>query len=331
MYEDKIVLVTGGTGSWGHELVTQLLTYNPKEIRIYSRGEMAQVKMCREYNDSRLKFIVGDVRDYTVLEEATRGVDYIFHLAALKHVPICEIQPYEAIKTNIKGTENLIRASIKNKVKKVIDVSTDKAVDALNLYGMTKAVGERLIIQANLLSQDTKFVCIRAGNVLGSNGSVVPFFINQINTNKEITLTHKDMTRYFITLPEAISLLFKAAQASRGGEIFVMRMPSYRIIDIANVLIEQSTVEGVIIKEVGMRPGEKLDEVLVSEHEANHTFMYDDTYYMIMPTLEIEGLKEYYDKLNLQKVSFKRYTSADQILEKDKVKELLFKGKYLSE
>ncbi len=331
MYKDQVILVTGGTGSWGHELVTQLLTYNPKEIRIYSRGEMAQVKMCREYNDSRLRFIVGDVRDYASLEEATIGVDYIFHLAALKHVPICEIQPYEAIKTNIKGTENLIKASIKNKVKKVIDVSTDKAVDALNLYGMTKAVGERLIIQANLLSKDTKFVCIRAGNVIGSNGSVVPFFINQINTTKEITLTHKAMTRYFITLPEAISLLFKAAEASRGGEIFVMRMPAYRIIDVANVLIEESKVQGVTIKEIGMRPGEKLDEVLVSEYEVNHTFMYNDTYYMIMPTLEIEGLKAYYDKLNLQKVNFKRYTSADQILPKDKVKELLVKGKYLSE
>ena len=278
MFKDKRILVTGGTGSWGHELIKQLLEQDPKEISIYSRNELAQVKMEREFNDKRLKFIIGDVRDYERMNEATRGIDYIFHLAALKHVPICELQPYEAIKTNIIGTENLIKAAINNKVKKVIDVSTDKAVDALNLYGMTKAVGERLIIQANLLSEDTKFVCIRAGNVLGSNGSVVPFFMDQIKNQKQITITHPEMTRYFITLPEAIGLLFKASQFSYGGEIFVMRMPSYRITDVAEVLIEDSKVPDVEIKEIGMRPGEKLDEVLVSEYEAQSTFKYDDTY-----------------------------------------------------
>ena len=177
MFAGKIVLITGGTGSWGYELVRQLLLEEPKEIRIFCRGELAQVKMDREFMNPRLKFIIGDIRDLDSLIEATKNVDYVFHLAALKHVPICELQPNEAIKTNIVGTQNLIKASIINKVTKVIDVSTDKAVDPLNLYGMTKAVGERLIIQANLMSSDTKFVCIRAGNVLGSNGSVVPFFI----------------------------------------------------------------------------------------------------------------------------------------------------------
>ncbi len=201
--------------------------------------------MERRFRDNRLRFVIGDVRDLEVMNEATRGVDYVFHLAALKHVPICELQPNEAIKTNIIGTQNLIKACIQNKVKKVIDVSTDKAVDALNLYGMTKAIGERLIIQANLLSKDTKFVCIRAGNVLGSNGSVVSFFINLIQTTKEITITDSRMTRYFITLTEAITLLFKAAEASYGGEIFVMRMPAYRIMDVAEVLIEDSGIEDV--------------------------------------------------------------------------------------
>ncbi|MBE6022673.1 MAG: NAD-dependent epimerase/dehydratase family protein [Cellulosilyticum sp.] len=331
MFRNKRILVTGGTGSWGHELVKQLLSQDPKEIRIYSRGELAQVKMEREFNDSRLSFVIGDMRDFERLKEATKGIDYVFHLAALKHVPICELQPYEAIKTNITGTENLIRACIQNKVIKVIDVSTDKAVDALNLYGMTKAVGERLIIQANLLSKDTKFVCIRAGNVLGSNGSVVPFFIDQIESQREITITHKDMTRYFITLPEAIGLLFKASEVSFGGEIFVMRMPAYRIIDVAEVLIEDRKVLDVTIREIGMRPGEKLDEVLVSEYEAKTTFKYDDTYYVIMPTIEIPGLKTFYDTKNLAHVTFNRYTSGDVILPKEEVKTLLRKGNYLKQ
>lgn len=329
MYENKVVFITGGTGSWGHELVKQLLEESPKEIRIFSRGELSQVKMEREFRDTRLKFIIGDIRDLEAITAATEGVDYVFHLAALKHVPICELQPDEAIKTNIIGTQNLIKACIKNKVKKVIDVSTDKAVDSLNLYGMTKAVGERLIIQANLISKDTKFVCIRAGNVLGSNGSVVPFFINQIKELKKVTITDPRMTRYFITLPEAISLLFKAVQASVGGEIFVMRMPAYRITDVAEVLIEDSGEQNVNIETIGIRPGEKLDEVLVSEYESNHTYMYDETYYVIMPTINIPGLEDHYKPLNLAKVNFVRYTSADLILEKEEVKTLLKKGNYL--
>lgn len=329
MYENQVIFITGGTGSWGHELVRQLLQESPKEIRIFSRGELSQVKMEREFRDSRLKFIIGDIRDLEAVTLATEGVDYVFHLAALKHVPICELQPNEAIKTNIVGTQNLIKACIKNKVKKVIDVSTDKAVDALNLYGMTKAVGERLIIQANLMSSDTKFICIRAGNVLGSNGSVVPFFINQIKELKKVTITDPKMTRYFITLPEAISLLFKAVEVSIGGEIFVMRMPAYRIVDVAEVLIEDSGEKNIAIEKIGMRPGEKLNEVLVSEHESSHTYMYDDTYYVIMPTIDIPGLKAHYDHLGLQKVDFIRYTSGDIVLEKDKVKILLKKGNYL--
>lgn len=329
MFAGKIVLITGGTGSWGYELVRQLLLEEPKEIRIFCRGELAQVKMDREFMNPRLKFIIGDIRDLDSLIEATKNVDYVFHLAALKHVPICELQPNEAIKTNIVGTQNLIKASIINKVTKVIDVSTDKAVDPLNLYGMTKAVGERLIIQANLMSSDTKFVCIRAGNVLGSNGSVVPFFINQIKELKKVTITDPKMTRYFITLPEAISLLFKAVQASIGGEIFVMRMPAYRITDVAQVLIEDSRENDITIENIGIRPGEKLDEVLVSEHESGHTYMYDETYYVIMPTIDIPNLRKHYDDLNLKKVDFIKYTSADIVLGKDEVKALLRKGNYL--
>lgn len=330
MYENKVILVTGGTGSWGRELIKQLLAKGPKEIRIYSRGEQKQVTMKRELQNNKLRFVIGDIRDYEAIEVASRGVDYIFHLAALKHVPICEEQPEEAVKTNILGIQNLIKASLVNQIKRLIYVSTDKAVAAQNLYGMTKAVGERLIIQANRYSEDTKFVCIRAGNVLGSNGSVVPFFIDQIKNEHHVTITHKDMTRFFITLPEAIQLLFQASEHSYGGEIFVMRMPAYKILDVAKVLIEDSKIENVAIDEIGMYSGEKLHEVLISEHESKDTYYYDDKYFVIMPTLLLPGLVDYYKEKDLKKVTFKSYSSGDSILEKGKVKNLLEKGNFLT-
>jgi FlaA1/EpsC-like NDP-sugar epimerase len=173
VFKNETILITGGTGSWGNELTSQLLIKNPKKIIIFSRGELAQVNMQRKFENNKLKFIIGDVRDYSAVDNATKNVDYIFHLAALKHVPVCENQPQEAIKTNINGTINIINAAIKHGVKKVIDVSSDKAVAPTNVYGMTKAVGEKLIIQANTLTDKTDFVCIRGGNVLGSNQMVV--------------------------------------------------------------------------------------------------------------------------------------------------------------
>lgn len=268
MFEGSRILVTGATGSWGNELVTQLLDKKPEQIIIYSRSELNQVNMQRRFNNFKLKYIIGDIRDYEALKEATKDIEFIFHLAALKHVPICEEQPYEAIKTNIIGVENLIKASIENKVKKVIDVSTDKAVDPINVYGMTKALGEKLIIHANTMAEHTKFVCIRAGNVLGTNGSVVPYFIEQAKKYNEITITDEKMTRFFLTLNQAIELLFKAINHSIGGETFVMRMPGYKIIDIAKIILEEYGNENGNIKVIGIRPGEKINEVLISKYEA---------------------------------------------------------------
>lgn len=331
MYEGKVILITGGTGSWGNELTGQLLKKNPKEIRILSRGELAQVKMERKFNDKRLSFFIGDIRDADAVKYASKDVDYIFHLAALKHVPVCEEQPQEAIKTNIFGTAVLINAAIENGVKKVVDVSTDKAVDPINLYGMTKAVGEKLIIQANKLMGDTKFMCVRAGNVLGSNGSVVPHFINQIKASNKVTITDAGMTRYFLTLPEAIQLLFKAAESSFGGETFVMKMPSCRIVDMAKVLIEAYGDGSTKIEFCGSRPGEKLDEVLVSRYESDHSYYFDENYFLILPTLKIDGLNEYYGKhKKLRKVSFKEYTSKDTLLDEDQIKAMLIKGGFIA-
>lgn len=331
MYTDKIILVTGGTGSWGQELITQLLEKNPKEIRVFSRGELLQVYMERQFQNPKLKFIIGDIRDLTALIDAMKNVNYVFHLAALKHVPICEDQPNEAIKTNILGTRNVIDAAILNQVEKVVEVSTDKAVAPFNLYGMTKSVGERLIIQANLLRSSTQFVCVRAGNVLGSNGSVLPLFINQIKTLNKITLTDEKMTRYFMTLSDAISLLFKSIEHSIGGELFVMKMPVCRIKDLAEVLIAHYGNETTQIEMIGVRPGEKLHEELVYFYELENTYEYDEDYYLVFPTLPIPHLHEHYAQLNdhLKKVALPDNILIEHLLSKEEIETMLRKGDFI--
>ncbi len=288
------VLITGGTGSWGNELTRQLfLHYHPREIRIYSRGEHKQVEMKRKFKDERVKYYIGDVRDRERLTEVMHGVNYVFHLAALKHVPVCEENPSEAVKTNIIGVENIIDASIITGVKKVIDVSTDKAVDPFNLYGVTKAVGEKLIIAANNLSDTTRFVCIRGGNVLGTNGSVIPLFYEQILRLNEITITDDRMTRFLMRVEEAIRLVLDATIASVGGEIFVMKMPACRITDLAAVMIKRLGRTDTAIKHIGVRPGEKLFEVLVSKYESPRTHDIG-MYYVILPQISIAAIEKHY-------------------------------------
>lgn len=328
MFKDKTILVTGGTGSWGKTLVNKLLKSDPREIRVFSRNEYAQVQMQRELQDHRLKFLIGDVRDYDAVYAGCQSADYVFHLAALKHVPICEYQPTEAMKTNIQGTENVIRASIENRVTKVIDVSTDKAVDPINTYGMTKAIGEKLMIHANQLSEHTRFTCIRGGNVLGTNGSVIPLFQQQLRSGRELTITHSGMTRFFLTLTQAIDLLLQAAEFAIGGETFVMKMKACKIVDIADVLSEHYLGTKVPLKEIGMRPGEKLHEVLVSRYESPYTFKYSQQYYVILPSSPPEHLLRHYS--NLPSASFTEYHSNDSLLDKPGVEELLKEGGFLS-
>ena len=220
MFENKTILIDGGSGSWGNELTQQLLNREAKKIIIYSRGEISQVNMQRKFNNPSIEYVIGDIRDADAVDRLFNynNIDYVFHLAALKHVPICENQPQEAIKTNINGTINLINSSIKHNVIKFIDVSSDKAVAPTNMYGMTKSIGEKLTIQANMLSTYTDFVCIRGGNVLGSNGSVVPHFINQIKTKNKITITDRQMTRFFLSFKEAMDLIFEAVGDVDGQE-----------------------------------------------------------------------------------------------------------------
>ncbi|WP_067619936.1 polysaccharide biosynthesis protein [Alicyclobacillus acidiphilus] len=329
MFKDKVILITGGTGSWGQQLTTALLAHEPREIRILSRNEFAQVQMQRKFQHAKpLRFLIGDVRDAEAVDEACKDVDYVFHLAALKHVPICEDQPMEALKTNVIGTQNIIRSSIEHGVQKVIDVSTDKAVEPVNFYGMSKALGEKLILQANKLSETTRFACVRGGNVLGSNGSVVPLFISQLKAGQPITITSREMTRFFLTLRNAIDLLIHAATVALGGEIFVMKMASCKIVDLAAVLTKHYASQAAEIVETGIRPGEKLHEVLVSRHEAPTTVQFSEQYYVILPPGASQQLQEAYR--SYPAFEYPIYESSANLMTEQGIEALLKEGGFLT-
>jgi UDP-N-acetylglucosamine 4,6-dehydratase/5-epimerase len=328
LFKNKIILVTGGSGSWGYELVRQLLTNSPKEIRIFSRNESSQFAMKQDFdNNPTLRFIIGDIKEKDTLIEACQEVDYVYHLAALKHVPVCEAQPIEALKTNVIGTQNVIDAAIISNVHKVIYISTDKASDPSNFYGLSKAMGERLIIHANTLNTNTKFVCIRGGNILGTNGSVIHVFKRQIHEKQKVGITDLNMTRFFITVQDAVKLVFKATFDSLGGEIFILKMPTCKIIDLAHVLIEASNIENVQIETLGIRPGEKIHELLLSVYESTMTISYDEEYYVILPSININGLKEHYSKY--PSVNLESYNSSTGLMSKEEIKEMLIKGGFI--
>lgn len=328
MFENKTILVTGGTGSWGYELVRQLLTFKPKEIRILSRNESNQFTMKQEFDQNpALNFVIGDIKEKDILMQACQDVQYIFHLAALKHVPVCEDQPIEALKTNVLGTQNVIDAAVSSNVKRVIYISTDKASNPSNFYGLSKAMGEKLIIHANTLKTDTKFVCIRGGNVLGTNGSVIHVFNKQIQEKGKIGITDMEMTRFFLTLEDAIKLVFKATHESLGGEIFVMKMPTCKIIDLAKVLIDASKKQNVEVEILGIRPGEKIHELLLSEYESTMTITYDDEYFVILPPIIIPGLREHYSKY--KPINLVNYNSSRDLMSQDEIREILKKGSFI--
>lgn len=321
---NKVILVTGGTGSWGTELVSQLLEIRPgpKEVRIYSRNEHKQVEMRRKFKHPKLRFIIGDVRDKNILNFSMVGVNTAFHLAALKHIDVVEDNPWEAVLTNIYGTQNIIETAILNKVDLVVDASTDKAVDPYNLYGVTKASGEKLIINANKLISDTKFVCVRAGNVIGTNGSVIPLFKDQIERNNEITITDPTMTRFLMNTKEAIGLIFRAIQKHRGGEIFVLNMPAATVETIGNAMVDLFGNKRTKIKKIGPRQGEKFHEVLISKNEAPFTEDRFDGYFTIHPSFEsIKVTKPFFmDEFNSRNT---------KQLSKDELTSLLRKEKWL--
>ena len=272
MFEDlvkgKTVLVTGGTGSFGNTIIDTLLKMEPGKIIIFSRDEDKQYHMKNrlEGHADKLRFIIGDVRDLEKLRQTFKGVDIVYHAAAYKHVPGYESFPMEAIKTNIYGAYNVKLAAVENNVEKVVAISTDKAVKPVNVMGMTKALQEKVMLDDT--ESDTKFICVRYGNVLSSRGSVVPFFKERIKSGKEIPITHREMTRYLLTLEEAIELVFHATKFGKSGQLFVKKMPACRIVDLAGVMGEIFANDpNYPVKEVGIRPGEKIHELLVSEEE----------------------------------------------------------------
>lgn len=292
MLNNKTILVTGGTGSFGHHFVDYVFAhYNPKKIIIYSRDEFKQFIMDNEYKDHRdkLRFFIGDVRDESRMCMAMQGVDYVIHAAALKQVPACEYNSNEAIKTNVNGAMNVITAALAANVKKVVALSTDKAVNPVNLYGGTKLVSDKLFTAANAYSgkDGTRFSVVRYGNVAGSRGSVIPFFQNIIdNGGTELPITDYRMTRFWISLEEGVKLVIKALEESRGGETFISKIPSFKVTDLAEAMLP-----GCKKPEVGIREGEKLHEIMVTREDSLHTYEYDK-HFIVYPHYNWWGLKD---------------------------------------
>ena len=277
LWRNKMVLVTGGTGSFGKKFIQILLKEYPIErLVVYSRDELKQEEMRTMYGftDKRIRFFIGDIRDKNRLDRAFIDIDIVIHTAALKQVPACEYNPIEAIRTNINGSENIINSAIDKGVKKVLALSTDKAVSPINLYGATKLVAEKLFIQGNNYSSSngTKFSCVRYGNVVGSRGSVIPLFQHQ-KKNGVITITDTRMTRFWLTLEQGVRFVIRCVEQMNGGETFIPKTPSMKIIDLAKVIAPNSK-----IKITGIRPGEKLFETLISENEAQNTYEFNDMY-----------------------------------------------------
>ena len=286
MLENKTVLITGGTGSFGNYFTDYALkNLKPKKIIIYSRDEFKQFNMrnrLREHDDV-MRFFIGDVRDKERLKRALNGVDYVVHAAAMKQVPACEYNPIEAIKTNIEGATNVIDAALDEGVKKVVALSTDKAVNPVNLYGGTKLVSDKLFVSANAYSgsDGTVFSIVRYGNVAGSRGSVIPFFRQLIDSGaKELPITDLRMTRFWIDLEQGVELVLKALKESRGGETYISKIPSFKITDLAKAMLP-----GCQLKEVGIREGEKLHEVMVAVEDSLTTYEFDK-HYIIFPHME---------------------------------------------
>lgn len=300
MLENKSVLITGGTGSLGQVLVKRILSGElglPRKIVVFSRDEAKQHEMRIRYlnrisptdeviyNNFRqlLEFRIGDVRDYHSVLSVIKDVDIVFNTAALKQVPSCEYFPFEAVQTNIIGPENIVRAISENNlpIETVVGISTDKACKPVNVMGMTKAIQERIFIQANMRCPNTRFICVRYGNVLASRGSVIPLFHEQIRAGGPVTITTEDMTRFLLSLDQAVDTIFAALKGAHRGETYIPKVPSAKMVDIAKILIGERDIKTVI---TGIRPGEKVHEILVSEEEANRT-VDRGNYYVILPIL----------------------------------------------
>lgn len=299
MLNNKSILITGGTGSFGKKFTETILRdYKPRRVIIYSRDEYKQDKMLKIFREKfsqeaseKLRFFIGDVRDKDRLYRAFKDVDYVIHAAAMKQVPACEYNPFEAIKTNIHGAQNVIDASLDRKVSRVVALSTDKAVNPINLYGGTKLVSDKLFIAANAYSGSggTVFSIVRYGNVAGSRGSVIPFFNDLINSKAcTLPITDLRMTRFWITLEGGVNLVLKALREARGGETYISKIPSFKVTDLAKAMLDNCD-----LKEIGIREGEKIHEVMITKDDSRNTYEYDK-HYIIYPNFEWWNKEKYF-------------------------------------
>ena len=330
-FEDKSVLIIGGTGTIGKKITQEILKQNPKVVRIFSRDEYKQFLLANELKDEkRIRFLIGDVRDYERVERAMTEIDIVFNLAAMKHVPACEYNPEEAVKTNIIGVENVIKAAIKQNVESVVYTSSDKAINPTNAYGATKLLAEKLVQAANYSKGRvrTRFVAVRFGNVMGSRGSVIPLFKRQILEQRRITITNPQMSRFMMTLTQAARLTMQAAIKAVGGEVFVLKMPVIKLRDLADIVTEETCLKNGIplgevdIQTIGLRPGEKMYEELMTEEEA--TVAYDlENMYAVLPTTGDNNKYDFYYS-SYKKAAIGSYKSSDEkSLTKQQVRQLL--------
>lgn len=331
--QNKNILITGGTGSLGRQLVREVIKYNPRVVRVFDVDETEQFEFHHELKEyeSRVRFLLGDVRDKERLIRAAEDVDIIFHTAALKHVMACEYNPFEAVKTNILGIQNVIDAAIANNVEKIIFTSSDKAVNPSNTMGATKLLAERLMTAANYYKGKRKstFSSVRFGNVMGSRGSVIPLFKQQIKTGGPVTITDNGMTRFMMSMSQAVELVFRSLELAQGGEVFIFKMPTVNITDLAEVLTEELApqyghrVEDIDIKIIGTIPGEKMYEELMTEDEATRSLEREDMF--IIAPLIMDGLLKYdgsaYDATPIRS---KDYVSKDVVpLSKEEIRSIL--------
>lgn len=327
MFKDKTLLITGGTGSFGNAVLNRFLETNIKEVRIFSRDEKKQDDMRKKYNNHKLKFYIGDVRDYTSILNATRGVDFIFHAAALKQVPSCEFHPIQAVKTNILGTENVLEAAIANGVKRVVCLSTDKAVYPINAMGISKAMMEKVMVakSRNLDSNKTVICGTRYGNVMASRGSVIPLFVDLMGEGKAITITDPNMTRFMMTLEDAVDLVLYAFQNGNNGDIFVQKAPAATIETLAIALKELLNMPEHPINIIGTRHGEKLYEALLSREEMLAAIDMGD-YYRVPPDLRDLNYDKYVEQGDSRISEIEDYNSHNTTrLDVDGMKKLLLK------
>lgn len=325
LFRDKILLITGGTGSFGNAVLERFLDSDLKEIRIFSRDEKKQDDMRQKYNSKKIKFYIGDVRDFQSALNAVRGVDFIFHAAALKQVPSCEFHPLQAIKTNALGTENILESAIQCKVKRVVVLSTDKSVYPINAMGISKAMMEKVAVAKSRNSNSTIINVTRYGNVMASRGSVIPLFVDQVNSNTPISITDPEMTRFMMTLDDAVNLVLYAFKNGKQGDIFVQKAPAATIKTLAEAIMEILNKKDHEIKIIGTRHGEKLYESLLTREEMVAAEDLDG-YYRVPPDLRDLNYGKYIDKGETRISEAKDYNSHNtERLNKDGMKKLLLK------